>query len=73
MITLTKLDQSKVLINLDSVKYIESTPDSLIRFLNGDSVIVKENFDEIEKLSIHFKQKCLNQLSESTPSQNLPI
>jgi uncharacterized protein YlzI (FlbEa/FlbD family) len=40
MILLTKLDKSKVLVSLDNIKFVESTPDTLVRFVNGDMLIV---------------------------------
>ena len=47
MILLKKLDDSSVIINLETVKYIEACPDTLIFFLNGDSLFVKESLNEI--------------------------
>ena len=57
MIILTKLDDSSFLVNLDSIKYIEAIPDSLISFLNGDTVLVKESLEEIQKKMIEYKRK----------------
>ena len=59
MIQLTKLDKTTVLVNLDTVKYIESTPDSLIFFLNGDSLIVRESLAEIESRVLQWKTKII--------------
>jgi flagellar protein FlbD len=44
---LTKLDGSPVLIGFEAVKYIESVPDTLVFFLNGDSLMVKESLSQI--------------------------
>ena len=52
MLLLTKLDQTRVLVPIESIKYIEETPDTLIRFLNGESVIVREDFLTIQNLSL---------------------
>ena len=57
MIILTKLDDSSFLVNLDSIKYIEAIPDSLISFLNGDTVVVKESLEEKQKKMIEYKRK----------------
>lgn len=56
MILLTKLDDTSVLVSLDAIKYIESTPDTLIRFLNGDTLIVRESLENIRKLVLEYKQ-----------------
>ena len=59
MIFLTKLDKSRVLVTLANLKYIEATPDTLLRFVNGDMLIVCETLDEIETLAEKFKARCL--------------
>jgi uncharacterized protein YlzI (FlbEa/FlbD family) len=50
MIFLTKIDGSKVLINFDNVKYLEEVPDTILNFLNGDTLIVVENLEQIKVL-----------------------
>lgn len=52
MILLTKLDDNKILLSLETVKYLESVPDTLIFFVNGDSLMVKESLQEIEQAVI---------------------
>ena len=59
LIFLSKLDNSKVLVNLETIKYIESTPDTLIFFINGDSMLVRETLDEVERRVVDFKNKIL--------------
>lgn len=49
MIILTKLDNKAMLLNLDSVKYLEAVPDTLIFFVNGDSLMVKESLDDVRQ------------------------
>lgn len=61
MILLTKLDNSMLLLNIESVKYMEATPDTLIFFMNGDTVIVRESLDEVVQRVIQFKAKILEQ------------
>ena len=67
MIVMTRLDGTKILINTENVKYIESTPDTLITFVNGDSLFVRETFDELITSVISFNRKVLD------PLLNLPI
>lgn len=49
MIILTKLDNKSMLLNLDSVKYLEAVPDTLIFFVNGDSLMVKESLEDVQQ------------------------
>ena len=57
MIELTKLDRKPILLNLDVVKYIEEIPDTLVIFMNGDSVLVKESLAEIQEKTATFLTK----------------
>jgi flagellar protein FlbD len=66
VILLTKLDKQKVLVLIESIKYIESTPDTLIRFVNGDMLIVRETMQEISDLVREFKAQCLIDSSRQT-------
>ncbi|MEZ4741522.1 MAG: flagellar FlbD family protein [Bdellovibrionota bacterium] len=59
MLLLTKLDNTKVLVNIESIKYIEANPDTRILFLNGDSMIIKESLDAIEENMIKLKASIL--------------
>lgn len=62
MIIVTRLDKSKLLINLETVKFIEATPDSLVTFVNGDSLIVRESLEEIEQRVIDYRVRTLQQM-----------
>lgn len=66
MILLTKLDKQKVLVLIDSIKYVEATPDTLVRFINGDMLIVTESLQEVSSLVFEFKTKCLASASISS-------
>ena len=70
MVILTKLDNSKILLNLETIKYMESVPDTIVWFLNGESIIVKEPIQEINKLVIEYRAMILRLASnpENTSS-----
>ncbi len=61
MILLTKLDNAAVAISIEAIKYIESMPDTLIFFLNGDSIIVKEPVDTIVKKVTEFRANIIRE------------
>jgi len=50
MIEVTKLNESKVLINPDLIELVEETPDTVISFTTGRKIIVKESRQEIKSL-----------------------
>lgn len=64
MILLTKLDNTSIAVCLDAVKYIEEMPDTLVLFLNGDSVIVKESLDSILNQVIKYKAKIVKEAKQ---------
>ena len=55
MIWLTKLSGTKFLINLDTVKYIESVPDTVVTFMNGDTIVVCDTLEDIVEKSTQVK------------------
>jgi flagellar protein FlbD len=57
MIALTKINGSKFVLNCEVIRYIETTPDTMISLLNGDKIIVKESPDEVVALSIEFSRR----------------
>ncbi len=59
MLLLTKLDKSPVLVNIEAVKYVEAIPDTLIVFLNGDSLIVLEKIEDFIEKALIFKANII--------------
>lgn len=70
MIILTRLDNSKVLVNLDTLKCAESTPDTLLSFVNGDSLMVRETLEEIDRRVLDYKVRILSLSQAMAPSSN---
>jgi len=68
MLLLTKLDQTRVLVCIETIKYIEETPDTLIKFLNGESMIVQEPLETIQNLALDFRRRILNGDDDSKQS-----
>lgn len=64
LILLTKLDESPVIINLETVKLIESVPDTLIFFVNGDSLMVKETLDVVLQRTIEQRAKVVRRAQD---------
>lgn len=56
MIEVTKLNGSKVLINAELIESVEETPDTVISFITGKKIIVKESRQEIKNLVILYKK-----------------
>jgi flagellar protein FlbD len=57
MILATKLDQRVVVLNTDLIKMVEAIPDTIITFINGDTLLVRESVDEIVRRAVdHARQ-----------------
>ena len=56
MIELTKLDETKILVNEDHIEIVEETPDTVITFENGKKLIVKEGRMDIRNLALAFRK-----------------
>ncbi len=57
MITVTRLDKRVVVINTDLIKMIEATPDTIITFINGDSVIVRDPVEDVVRNAIDYQRQ----------------
>ena len=57
MITVTRLDDRVVVVNAELIKMIESTPDTIITLINGDTMIVRENVDEVVRRAIDYARQ----------------
>lgn len=55
MIELTKLDETKILVNEDYIQTVEETPDTVVTFENGKKLIVKESRMNIKDLVYEFR------------------
>jgi flagellar protein FlbD len=56
MITVTRLDGSPLLLNVDLIVAIERTPDTLISLTTGDTVLVRESPEELVRRITRCKQ-----------------
>jgi len=57
MIMVTRLNKRRVVINADLIKMIESTPDTILTLINGDTVIVRESVDEVVEKAIEYGRR----------------
>ncbi len=57
MIPVTRLDQRKVIVNSDLIKYVESTPDTILTLTTGDKLIVRETPEEVVERVVEFGRR----------------
>jgi flagellar protein FlbD len=71
MILLTKLNHQKILINLETVKYIESVPDTLIFFTNGESIMVLEDLSTVSNAVLSYQASVFRKSQDATVTASL--
>ncbi len=54
MIALTRLNGQSFVINADKIRYIESTPDTVVCTDTGDKLMVREPLTEVMKRAIEY-------------------
>ncbi len=56
MIEVTRLDDSKVMVNADQIQSVQATPDTVITFSSKERMIVKESVTELSKKILAYHQ-----------------
>ena len=49
MIQVTRLNNTKFMVNAEMIQSLQATPDTVIRFNNRETVMVKEPVEELSK------------------------
>ncbi len=57
MITLSRLNGQKLIINAEQIERIEAKPDTIITLTTGNQFIVRNTVDEIIDKVIRYKQE----------------
>lgn len=71
MITLTKLNNETVTVNVIYIERIESFPDTTITLINQKKLFVKEKEEQVKEMVTNFyKQIGLIQLQKEAGEQN---
>lgn len=56
MITVTRLNGKKFVLNAELIRTVESNPDTTIVLVNGDHFIVQEPMQRVVELTIEYGQ-----------------
>ena len=54
MIALTRLNGQQFVINADKIRYVESTPDTVVCCDGGEKLMVRETLQEVIKRAIDY-------------------
>jgi len=59
MIKVTRLNDSVLMINVEKIQSLQSTPDTVITFTNHDKLMVKEPLEELSQRIVDY-QRAVN-------------
>ena len=57
MIKVSRLSGKEFIVNCELIKYVESTPDTVITLGTGEKVMVRETVDEVVHLTMDYRKK----------------
>ena len=58
MIALQRLNGQAFVLNIDLIETLESTPDTVIKLVNGKTLIAKNSIEDVVRKAIKYKQLC---------------
>ncbi len=61
MITLTRFNGRRFVLNAELIRTVEENPDTTITLINGDHVLVRESMQEVVERAIEYG-RCLRRL-----------
>lgn len=65
MISVTKLNNTRIIVNAEMIRYVESTPDTIITLTTNDKLMVKESVEEVVRKCVDYG-RMLRRLIEPT-------
>ena len=60
MIIVTRLNDTRFVLNAELIKTVEKTPDTVITLINGDRLMVKESVEDIVRKAIEYGRSIRN-------------
>jgi flagellar protein FlbD len=64
MIVLTRLNGQQFVVNADKIRYVESTPDTIVCCESGEKLMVKESLSEVMRRAIDYARVIRKALTE---------
>jgi flagellar protein FlbD len=60
MIQLTRLNNTRLAVNCDLIKYVEEAPDTVITLLNGEKLVVRETTEQVIERVRDYRRSILS-------------
>jgi len=61
MIKLTRFDGSEVAVNAELIKFVESTPDTIVTLTSDQKLLVLETVDEVIEKVLQYRRRAYGQ------------
>jgi len=58
VIALTRLNGKKFVLNADLIRYVESTPDTMVTLLHGEKIMVQESIEDVVARAIQYQRQA---------------
>jgi flagellar protein FlbD len=71
MITVTRFDQSELIINADLIEFVEALPDTHITLVTGRKFLVRETPEEVIERVLAYRRAAGPLLRRPVPSEVL--
>jgi len=68
MIQLTRLNNARLALNSDLIKYVEEAPDTVITLLNGEKLVVRETTGQVIERVLEFRRAILRGAEDGAPA-----
>ena len=64
MISLTRLNGQRFVMNAEKIRYVEQTPDTVVCSDTGEKLMVKETLDEVMRRAIDYARAIRRPITE---------
>lgn len=65
MIQLTRLNNTRLAVNSDLIKYVEQAPDTVITLLSGEKLLVRESTEQVIERVREFRRSLMAPSAEA--------
>jgi len=69
MILLSRLNGKNFYLNCEHIKWLESTPDTIITMDSGEKIMVKEDVEKVVELTVAYKKRIFQEPPERAVAQ----
>ena len=65
VIDVTRINNTRFVLNCDLIQTVEETPDTVITLTTGTKYVVKDSCEEIKKKVLEYKRSIISVLNEN--------